>query len=180
LVEGSAGQRKTNPGSRIGLPLSSTPLNQLIQAATRITNTVRERVPIVHPDHKDLGFLYGTILVDDVSIDQPTYNLCVFADGQIDRSPTGSGVAARMALDVARGHARPGKVREFRGVSGEGFTGEVIAIKGDGIDAVSTIRVQGEAYYTARTEYLIEAGDPFARGFKLPRSFDTFEMRSGR
>lgn len=160
------------PGSRIGLPLSSTPLPQLVDAATRITNVIRKQILIVHPEHADLGFLYGTILVDDAPADQPSYNLCIFAEGQIDRSPTGSGVAARMALEVARGNAGPGKSREFRGVSGQGFVGEVATVEGQGPNAVSRIKVSGEAYYTARTDYLIEADDPFAHGFNLPRTFD--------
>jgi trans-L-3-hydroxyproline dehydratase len=165
------------PGSRIGLPLMSAPLGELIEAATHITNAVRKQIPIVHPEHADLGFLYGTILTDDVSIDQPTYNLCVFADGQIDRSPTGSGVAARIALDVARGEAGLGQRREFRGVSGQGFIGEPVSIEGQAFEAVSRVRVQGEAYYTARSEFLIEHGDPFAQGLRLPHSFGTFEAR---
>jgi proline racemase len=159
------------PGSCIGMPLMTAPLRELIEAATHITDAVRKQIPIVHPEHTDLGFLYGTILVDDALPHEPSYNLCVFADGQIDRSPTGSGVAARLALDVARGEARLGQRREFRGVSGQGFVGEPVSIEGQGFEAVSRIKVQGEAYYTARSEFVIESRDPFARGLQLPRSF---------
>ncbi len=87
------------PASRIGLSLIDTPLADLVTAATAISKAIRAGAPIVHPHEPDLGFLYGTILTDDVAIGahggQPSYNLCIFADGQIDRSPTGSGVDRR-------------------------------------------------------------------------------------
>src|SRR3546814_3498541 len=79
-------------------------------------------------DLPDLGFLYGTILTDDVALGagdgRASYNLCIFAEGQIDRSPTGSGVTARFALAAARGEIGPGDSCEIRGVSGEGRSEE--------------------------------------------------------
>ena len=54
-----------------------------------------------------MAFSTGTILTDDVELGsnggQPSYNLCIFAERQIDRSPTGSGVTARLALAAAKG-----------------------------------------------------------------------------
>ena len=73
--------------------------------------TVRTQVPLHHPDHPDVAFLYGTILSDgrDRYSEEATANICVFADRQVDRSPTGSGVIARIALQVARGLIEPGQ-----------------------------------------------------------------------
>ncbi|HSI17949.1 MAG TPA: proline racemase family protein, partial [Sphingomonas sp.] len=87
------------PASRLGLSLKDTALETLVAAGVAITEAARRALPIVHPDEPDLGFLYGTILTDDVALGDhrgaPSYNLCIFAEGQIDRSPTGSGVTAR-------------------------------------------------------------------------------------
>src|SRR3546814_15359550 len=92
-------------------------------------------------DLPDLGFLYGTILTDDVALGagdgRASYNLCIFAEGQIDRSPTGSGVTARFALAAARGEIGPGDSCEIRGVSGEGFVGTLWAAGGEGGRRVS-------------------------------------------
>ena len=66
----------------------------LFEAADRLTRAAQADIPLSHPDADDLAFLYGSILTDgrDEYSDQPTRNICVFADRQVDRSPTGSGV----------------------------------------------------------------------------------------
>jgi trans-L-3-hydroxyproline dehydratase len=160
------------PASRIGLSLMETPLAELIRAGTEITAAVRAALTILHPSEPDLGFLYGTILTDDVPLGahdgRPSYNLCIFAEGQIDRSPTGSGVTARIALAAARGDMALGQSCEIRGVSGEGFVGTLAAAQqgADGIE--SRVRVAGRSHYAARCEFIAEAGDRFAHGFTLP------------
>ncbi|MEJ1976629.1 MAG: proline racemase family protein [Acetobacteraceae bacterium] len=166
------------PSSRLGLPLLSTPLAALVDAGTRITQAIRGAVAIRHPEEPDLGFLYGTILVDDVPPGrvEPTYNLCIFAEGQIDRSPTGSGVCARMALDYACGRIGPGQSREFRGVSGEGFAGAILHAEGNGTEASVTVQVSGKAHYTGTAAFTVEPEDRLGRGFRLPRTFGTLEI----
>ncbi len=163
------------PASRIGLPLMQAPLGQLVQAGAAITEAVRAAIPVAHPHAPDLGFLYGTILTDDVAIGahggQPSYNLCVFAEGQIDRSPTGSGVTARIALAAAKGEMRVGQSCEIRGVSGQGFTGTLARTQGGGRGTLSRVKVGGTAFYAGRCEFVCEAADPFAYGFALPRRF---------
>lgn len=90
------------PASRFGLDFFATPVDTLVTAAGTLTDHLRATYPFDHPDAPDLGFLYGTILTDDAPPDHESWNLCVFAERQIDRSPTGSGVTARMALDHAK------------------------------------------------------------------------------
>lgn len=161
------------PSSRLGLDFMTSPVETLIEAGVAITDAVRAAVAITHPDEPDLGFLYGTILVDDVAPDDaaPTYNLCIFAEGQIDRSPTGSGVTARMALDFARGRVGPGVKREFRGISGRGFLGELAQASGTGLDASATVLVSGRAHYAGEARFIVEHTDPLGPGFHLPRRF---------
>jgi len=140
-----------------------------------ITDAVRGAIAIEHPTERDLSFLYGTILTDDVPLGahggRPSYNLCIFAEGQIDRSPTGSGVTARIALAGARGEMAVGQQCEIRGVSGEGFVGSLARheLRDDG--AVSRVRVAGRSYYAARSEFIAEPDDRFADGFELPARF---------
>ena len=167
------------PASRIGLPLMSTPLAQLVQAGVAITDAVRARIPIAHPHEPDLSFLYGTILTDDVAIgapgDAPSYNLCIFAEGQIDRSPTGSGVTARFALAAARGEIAAGRLREIRGVSGQGFVGSLASAKPSPSAVISRVKVAGRSFYAARSEFIAEPADPFAAGFSVPNRFSDIE-----
>jgi proline racemase len=163
------------PASRLNLPLMSTPLAELVRAGVAVTGAVRAALPIRHPAAPDLGFLYGTILTDDTELgvpgSDPSYNLCVFAEGQIDRSPTGSGVTARFALAAAKGEIALGHSREVRGVSGQGFLGTLAAVASTPSGIVARVRVAGRAYYTSRSEFIAEPDDPFADGFELPRRF---------
>lgn len=164
------------PASRLGLDLMESRYETLVHAARRITAAGREQLSIRHPDSPDLGFLYGTILTDDRSPEdpEPTRNLCVFGGGQVDRSATGSGATARMALDHARGRLEPGARREFQGVSGVAFTAELREADAGGV----IVRVSGRAHYWGENRIIVEADDPLADGLAIPATLG--EMASAR
>nr|KAG5712335.1 hypothetical protein BaRGS_023914 [Batillaria attramentaria] len=140
---------------------------------------VKSTVKLHHPDSPDLAFLYGTIVTDggDHSLgdngDAPTTNICVFADKQVDRSPTGSGVSARVALQYNRRVISLGQIRHFRsGVTGSQFTGSAlreVKLKGAGFrggDVVGVVaEVSGRAHYTGMNTFTVEADDALASGF---------------
>lgn len=159
------------PASRLGLDFFETPVPELVAAAGALTDAIRAGVPIAHPSEPDLGFLYGTILTDGAPAPQESWNLCVFAERQIDRSPTGSGVTARMALDHARGLVGQGVPRVFRGISGEPFTGRVSRPAEGGPKGAVRVEVGGRSFHAGRGTFVIEAGDPLGLGFELARRF---------
>jgi trans-L-3-hydroxyproline dehydratase len=155
------------PASRFGLDLFATPVAQLVDAAAALTDTIRAQRKIAHPDADDLGFLYGTIVTDEAVGDMPSANLCVFAERQIDRAPTGSGVTARMALDHAKGQMALGTLRRFYGIAGVPFDGRITRAEG------STVRVavSGQGYYAGQGSFIIEDDDALGYGFELPKHF---------
>jgi proline racemase len=159
------------PASALGLDFFTTGVEDLLAAAGDLVDAIRATVPIRHPEEPDLGFLYGAIVTDGAPAGQESWNLCVFAERQIDRSPTGSGVTARMALDHAKGLVRPGVVRTFRGVSGEPFTGEVSRPTPEGPPGAVRVQVGGRGFYAGRGRFVIEPDDPLGWGFPLARSF---------
>src|SRR5262249_20670110 len=160
------------PASRIGLSMHGTPLAALVSAAREITTATRAQVVLEHPDAGDLAFLYGTILTDDSGPGDgtPSLNLCIFGEGQVDRSPTGSGVTARLALDHARSALPIGGRRTFRGLTGEPFTGELLREARAGNRPAVIARGGGRAYYTGTASFLIEADDPLPDGFPMPQN----------
>ena len=160
------------PASRIGLSMHETPLDALIQAGREITAATRAQVVLEHPDAADLAFLYGTILTDDAHPGDgtPSLNLCIFGAGQVDRSPTGSGVTARLALDHARGALPIGGRRVFRGLTGEPFTGELMREARAGNRPAVIVRVGGRAYYSGTASFVIEPEDPLRDGFPMPET----------
>lgn len=154
---------------QFGLEFGRDPARAFVDAAAALTGRVKAEVQLSHPDHDDLAFLYGSILTDggDGTDGVPTKNVCVFADRQVDRSPTGSGVTARLAAMHARGNAGIGETRLFESIVGSRFEGRVARrTKAGGHDAV-TVRVSGRAHYAGRAQFTVEADDPLGGGFLL-------------
>jgi proline racemase len=159
------------PASRFGLDLMQTPVEEIVAAAGALTDQVRATVAISHPTEPDLGFLYGTIVTDEAEPDQDSFNLCVFAERQIDRSPTGSGVTARMALDHAKGLIPAGRSRRIRSITGGTFTGRVIGPVDFQAAGAVTVEVGGQGHLAGEGSFVIEADDPLGHGFVLPKRF---------
>jgi proline racemase len=136
-------------------------------AADALTQAAKS-IPLTHPDSPDLAFLYGTIITDSGNgKDAPSKNICVFADREVDRSPTGSGVTARLAAMYAKGGIGIGETRLFESVTGARFTGEVVrTVKSGPHDAVIA-RVGGRAHYTGKAVFTVEEDDPLGGGFLL-------------
>ena len=154
---------------RIGFDLETTPLAVLVEASAAITEAVKAGVCLEHPDDPELAFLYGTILTDgrDRFSEAHTRNVCVFADREVDRSPTGSGVSARIALQVARGDIAIGQARTFESLTGATF--EAMALRPERVGPFPGVRVQvsGRAHYTGRSQFIAEPDDPLRGGFLL-------------
>ena len=155
--------------ARFGLAVRGSKLRELVDAAVAVSAAVEAQVPLSHPDDDDLAFLYGTILTDgaDAFSDAPTANICVFADAQVDRSPTGSGVTARIALQHARGLIDPGQTRTFESVTGARFTGKAVQETTCGAYPAVTVEVAGEASYCGEATFCLEEDDAIGRGFLL-------------
>ena len=115
-----------------------------MDAAWAVTCAAKAQLELDHPDHPDLAYLYGTILTDGTwANDRPSANVCVFADRQVDRSPTGSGVTARMAIQKARGQVGVGDERRFSSVTGSVFSGCIIGEARVGEHEAVTVLVGG-------------------------------------
>lgn len=156
------------PAIALGVSLDG-PVAALKAVASRLSEAVRQTLPIRHPLHEDLGFLYGSILSDgrERAADGASSNVCVFADAEVDRSPTGSGVTARMAVRYARGRVAVGERCVFRSLTGAEFSAEVRReVDLAGLPAV-VVRVGGQAHYSGEARFWLEEGDEIGRGFLL-------------
>jgi trans-L-3-hydroxyproline dehydratase len=152
----------------LGVGLTAADFQRLIDIGGRIKKAVMESLPIRHPFEPDMGFLYGTIIVG--AAHEPGHhsrNVCIFAEGEVDRSPTGTGVSARAALHYARGEIGVGEPFIVESILGTCFTGEVVETTRFGPYAAVIPRVSGMAYMTGRNEWLIDPADPLRQGFIL-------------
>ena len=136
-------------------------LDELIAEGRRVKAELNAAGWVVHPLEPDLGEVYGVVWTDGVR------NVTVFADGEVDRSPCGSGTSARLALLDLTGELPRGQELRHRGIVGTVFVGRVV---GDcevaGIPAVLT-EVEGSAHLTGRHEFVLDPADPLGTGFLL-------------
>ncbi|KYO18474.1 trans-3-hydroxy-L-proline dehydratase [Alligator mississippiensis] len=155
---------------KLGLDVCSSSVRDLVDAATAVTEAVKKQFKPHHPDSEDLAFIYGTILTDgkDAFSDEPTTNICVFGDAQVDRSPTGSGVTARIALQYHKGLIKLDQTRTFRSsTTGSLFTGKAVEEAKCGDYNAVIVEVSGEAFYTGTAIYTAEEEDPLKYGFLI-------------
>lgn len=155
---------------RFGLDVNKSRTRDLVDAATAVTKAVKSQVKLHHPVNDDLAFLYGTILTDgkDKYSSEPTSNVCVFAEAQVDRSPTGSGVTARVALQFHKGQIGLDQTRTFQsGATGLQFTGRAVEETMCGDFKAVVVEVSGRAFYTGVSRFVQEAEDELSQGFLL-------------
>jgi len=157
------------PAASFGLDVRQAPVAELVELGARTTEAAQAQIPLEHPDDPELAFLYGTILTDgrDAFEAMPTANVCVFAAREVDRSPTGSGVTARIAIQTARGLIGLGQERKFESLTGAIFTGKALKRAQAGRFAAVTVLVGGRAHYTGTARFTIEPDDLLGGGFLL-------------
>ncbi|MCI0636524.1 MAG: proline racemase family protein, partial [Actinobacteria bacterium] len=153
----------------LGIPVEPASLPRLIELGREIKRLLEEAHDVVHQPEPELRDVYGVIFFQDEEGPAPLVqrNVTVFADGEVDRSPCGSGTSARLAVLHRGGRLARGETLLHRSVVGTEFTASVV---GDaevaGQPAVVT-EVEGSAYLTGRHEFVLEPDDPLGTGFLL-------------
>lgn len=147
--------------------LSVTPENttQLIAIGREIKWALNDH-PAAQVSDERLSGVYGTILFDDLGRTESgpwQRNVTVFADGEVDRSPCGSGTASRVALLAATGELADGEWLTHDSIIGTRFEARVAEQTADGVIP----EVIGRAYRVGRSEFALADGDPLAEGFSL-------------
>jgi proline racemase len=142
--------------------------HELIEKGMAIKRTIMNHRPITHPFEEDLSFLYGTIFIGPPLNPQAhSRNVCIFADGQVDRSPTGSGLSGRLAIHHARGEIGLDKTIVVESIIGSCFSGRIVGTTTFGPHAAIIPEIEGTAHITGRQEFLVDPEDPLHDGFLL-------------
>lgn len=152
----------------LGLDLQPRAYRRLIEAGRAIKQAVMAARTIAHPYEADLGFLYGVIFTGAAEADDAhSRHVCVFADGEVDRSPTGTGVSGRLAILHARGQIVTCQPIVIESILGSRFRGRVVEATTFGPHEAVIPEVEGSAHITGRHEFLIDPEDPLRHGFLL-------------
>ncbi len=155
--------------SRIGFSLDGRELQELIKAGRLIKDHLMTHgVETKHPYQPDLSFLYGVIFIGNAREKEiHSRNVCVFADGELDRCATGSGISGRIAIEYANGRLPDEGMMTVESITGSTLSVEIESIVDYGGYRAVMPRVSGLAYYTGKNTWLLEKEDPFRDGFIL-------------
>ncbi len=150
----------------IGLSLSENNTEHIIAVGRRIKKAVMASAQIRHPFETDLSFLYGVIFSAPAeSAGVHSRNVCIFAEGELDRSPTGSGVSGQAAILHARGQLAIGESICIESILGSQFEVEVVRTVEYGAHRAVIPRVSGSAHITGQHIFYIDPQDPLREGF---------------
>jgi proline racemase len=154
--------------AQVAIELEPRNATQLIDRGMAIKRAIMAARQIRHPGDPELGFLYGTIFVGPPrGSGVHSRNVCIFAEGEVDRSPTGTGVSARMAVHCARGDAAIGDTLIIESIIGSRFSVRALEPTTAGPHAAIIPEVAGQARITGRHEFLIDPDDPLQHGFLI-------------
>ena len=151
-----------------GLTCTPKDYRSLIETGMAIKNAVMKTKRIIHPFEEDLGFLYGTIFVGPpTQAGSHSQNVCIFAEGEVDRSPTGTGVSGRLAIHHHRGEIEVDEEIIIESILGSKFSGKVVRETTFGPYPAIIPEVTGQAHIIGRNEIWINPLDPLREGFIL-------------
>ncbi len=167
LAYGGAFYAYVEAGS-VGLEVEPSQVERLIAVGMDIKRAVMASHPFAHPEgDADLNFLYGVIFTQPGTDGAHLRNVCIFADGEVDRSPTGTGVSGRAAIEHASGRMAVGEELVIESLIGTRFKVRVARETRAGAHEAIVPEVTGRAFITGINELLIEPGDPLAGGVLL-------------
>jgi proline racemase len=161
--------------AELGLRVVPEQIEALTRAGAAITDLLRRDHRPSHPTEPDLGFVYGTIIVDGEpdtapdgrARDADLRNVTVFAEAEVDRSPCGSGTSALLARLAARGELAIGGEIANASITGAVFEGRLEAETTLGSEAAWVTSVAGTAYVTGFQTLVVDERDPLGGGFLL-------------
>ncbi len=158
------------PAAAAGLRPRPEDYTRLIATGREIRDALNDSDNAVHPEDSRLSGVYGTIFYEDLG-DTPEgphqRNVTVFADGQVDRSPCGSGSSARAALLAADGRLGPGQVLVHDSIVDTRFLVRVVEPAG-ALDREAVVtEIEGAAFRTGRHRFTLDPRDRLDRGFLL-------------
>ncbi|MCL2621140.1 MAG: proline racemase family protein [Defluviitaleaceae bacterium] len=152
----------------LGLEIIPENAMELSKAGLKIRDAVNQQVEIQHPlltkiTTCDLVEIYG----DPVKPDSTARNVVIFGDGQVDRSPCGTGTCAKLAALYAKGQIKKDELFVYESILGTQFKGKVLGEEKVGdFDAVIP-EITASAYITGLNTYVIDDRDPLKHGFVL-------------
>lgn len=152
----------------LGLSLEKKNARQLVQFSVELMRCANAQVAVQHPElpinEITIVELYSQKTVDPTA---DLHDFVMAGDGQIDRSPCGTGTCAKMAAMYARGQLAVGQPFIYEGICDISFTGRILGTTRVGDFEAIIPEIKGMAYITAESTIILDDRDPLKNGFVL-------------
>jgi proline racemase len=153
---------------QLGITVQRSHTRQLIEQGMLLRRILNDKLTVQHPEKTYIN------TIDLVEIyDQPTNpqahlkNAVIFGNGQVDRSPCGTGTCAKMALMHQQGSLQVGDSFIYESILGTLFQGKLTGTTTVGAKKAVIPEITGSAFITGFNHYVIDPADPLRHGFTL-------------
>jgi len=149
---------------------------RLAELGAMITTAANNQLTFSHPTTEWTHFSFAQIAGPLEQLDDTTFtmrNTVVVEPGKLDRSPTGTGVSARLALLHAQGHVGVGDTLRMRSVIDSEFVGVIESEARVGEIAAVVPKITGTAWRTGRYVYELDPTDPWPLGYRVGDTWPT-------
>jgi len=141
---------------------------RLCDVGMKILNAINAAIPVQHPllphiNTVDLVEIYGPAKNPKATLQ----NVVIFGQGQVDRSPCGTGTSAKLAYLYAKGYLKLNEEFVYESIVGTMFRGKVLEEVQVGDFKGVIPEITGSAYITGFNQFVIDEEDPLKYGFKL-------------
>jgi proline racemase len=163
--------------TKLGFALEPGEARELAVLGERIRIAARARYPVTHPENPAIsGVSIVQLHAPFTAPGGESRNTCIIAPGRSDRSPTGTGLSARLAALAARGMLKPGDRYDHTSLIGSRFEGRIIAESSAGTLPVIIPAIRGRAWITGFHSYVVDPRDPYPAGYRVA---DTWGVTDG-
>jgi proline racemase len=152
----------------LGFAIEPHEARDLSLAGERIRAAARDQLPCAHPENPEIAGVSIVQLAEPwQGVGRVTRNAVVVAPGRLDRSATGTGLSARLAVLHARGLMAVGEAMSHASAIGSTFDGRIVAETQVGHRAAIVPAIRGSAWITGVSQLYVDPDDPFPEGYLL-------------
>lgn len=152
----------------LGVKVVPANIDRLTDLGIRIRRAVNQTIRVRHPEKSHIRTVDLVEIYDDPSSKKANYkNVVIFGQGQVDRSPCGTGTSAKLATLFTKGYLKELEDFNYESITGTIFKGRVVGTTKVGEFAAIIPEITGSAYITGFNHFVIDPEDPLKYGFSL-------------
>ena len=153
---------------KLGFTIAPDEARDLAILGEKIRKAARAQFDVIHPEFDNVrGVSIVQFAMPFEGSGKVTRNTCIVSPGRSDRSPTGTGTSARMAVLQARGQMKAGDTLIHASIIGSEFIGKILEVREDKGRTTIIPQITGRAWITGTHNYMVDPSDPWQTGYML-------------